>query len=196
LGGGALPPTPPLSPSNCTSGSLETKSKINILELGAGIGLCGIFLKKQFPESIGQVVITDLPEAIEAINKNIELNSLSVEADCIRAEVLSWGIESDSSKVAIDVFGNRHIDYVIAADCVYWECLFAPFAETLVYFANRGSKIIIAHVRRWKKDGKFFDLCKRKGLTVTILDEIVGTDTNEHTGQSIRSIKRIYQICK
>ncbi len=142
------------------------------------------------------MVVTDLPEAMETISSNIELNGLDHVSDSIQADVLSWGNEEDVNRISKVVLGGKRVDYIIAADCVYWECLFAPFAETLLSYANSGARIIIAHVRRWKKDGKFFDLCKRKGMTVEVLEELVGVDINENTGQSLRSIKRIYQIYK
>ena len=85
---------------------------------------------------------------------------------------------------------------VIAADCVYWEKLFKPLYDTIYLLVTEyDSEIIISHVKRWKKDEKFFKLC-RKNMTVEILDETREFVPAPHTGILTREIKKIYKIKK
>jgi predicted nicotinamide N-methyase len=65
-----------------------------IIELGAGIGLCGLFISALLQKkSINspQVILTDLPEAMEGLRHNISLNAL----EHIEAMVLRWGEKGD-----------------------------------------------------------------------------------------------------
>ena len=53
--------------------------------------------------------------------------------------------------------------------------------------------VIVAHVRRWKKDGKFFAMCK-KTMNVDVLEETVDSVINEATSEVSRRVTRIYKI--
>ncbi len=169
-------------------------SSINILELGAGVGLCGLFvsslIKVQHQDKKQNIIVTDLSEAIDRLNKNIELNDLG---DTVSAQVLSWGVESELDEVFAR-FNSPPL--VIAADCVYWECLFQPLFSTLQALTNRGCEVVIAHVKRWKKDAKFFALCRKGGMAVEVLVEAVEMVPAEHTGIPARQITRVYRITK
>lgn len=184
--------TPQLASCDHSSNSSTADPQLCILELGAGIGLCGMFIaammNKRFRTS---VALTDLPEAIEGLNLNVERNNLS---STVQSKVLSWGVSADVEAV-MSQFGGR-IPLVIAADCVYWECLYEPLFITLKDLIARGCKVIISHVRRWKKDGKFFAMCKKAGYAVTVLVEEVKTVPAEHTGIPTRQVTRIYCIEK
>ena len=93
----------------------------------------------------------------------------------------------------MDEFQGK-IPLVIAADCVYWECLYEPLFITMRALITRGCRIIISHVRRWKKDGKFFAMCRKAGFSVTTLVEDVVMVPAEHTGVPTRQVTRIYCI--
>ena len=63
---------------------------------------------------------------------------------------------------------------VLIADCVYWPELFAPLADTLCSLcAERDAVVLMAHTRRWKRDGQFFKMLVKKGLEVRKIDETV-----------------------
>ena len=65
-----------------------------MIELGAGIGLCGLYLAADIEHNsiFTDIVLTDLPEAMSSLNYNIELN-----ASRARAATLRWGNSVDLS---------------------------------------------------------------------------------------------------
>ena len=159
---------------------------MNILELGAGIGLCGLVCSAL---KFKKVILTDLPIAQEILQSNIDLN----ESMNTYAKVLSWGCQDDVINIMNELDRNIPL-LIIAADCVYWEILFKPLCDTikeLVMVYN--AEVIISHVKRWKKDEKFFKMCRRI-MIVELLDEIRELIPAEHTGIPTRVIKRVYRI--
>lgn len=225
----------------------DVNPALSVVELGAGIGLCGIYLAKYVSKLMADrvrnnsdtlevirsneskiprisrvnVIITDLPEAMPLISANIELNKAEYKCyedysidpssakditkgyqSCtthVEAAVLRWGNGDDHATIlrhcqSLDATNIPTL--IIAADCIYWESLFEIFADTLMFFASMGSTIIISHVKRWKKENRFFAICKKKGLHVEILHEVIDQVINENTNESSRRIRRIYQLSK
>lgn len=181
---------------------------VNCIELGAGLGLTGIFLSKYFQShsqlNISQMVLTDLPEALEGLNQNIQLNpTITTNSDfpipsipSISAMELSWGKDTKQIDHIFQSFSNISIPtIIIAADVIYWECLFLPLIESISYLCHTYQcKIFIAHIKRWKKDQKFLLLAKKHKLLVNILQENITMEIHEHTKQLEKQIKRIYCI--
>lgn len=85
---------------------------------------------------------------------------------------LPWGDESaPAAAAATDPRRFSTPSIVIAADVIYDAALFDPLLTTLaVYGAMRPPpRILIAHVRRWKRDKRFW-AAARKTFTVIELD--------------------------
>jgi predicted nicotinamide N-methyase len=177
----------------------------SLLELGAGIGLCGIVCSYL---GFKNVILTDLPVAMDLLKENIELNEplrqnhfvvknespdstkSSSSGSLISADVLSWG-NNEELDLVMQKFEEPPL--VIAADCVYWEHLFEPLFITVRELVARGCEVIICHVKRWKKDEKFFKMC-RKCMTVELLSEVKDMIPAENTGIPQRRISRILRI--
>ena len=195
----------------------------SVIELGAGIGLCGLVCSKLKCDA---VVLTDLPVALPLLETNIAINHQGGGDGEVTAMVLSWGCDDDLLAVmrAARRHGPDQRVVAIAADCVYWEVLFAPFFATLrALVLHHSVDVVIAHVKvrksiaarprrcrgpspplplpsparlqRWKRDEKFFKMCRRC-LTVDVLLERVDMVPHEHTGVPTKEIKRIYRISK
>ena len=170
-----------------------------VIELGAGIGLCGLYLSAC---GTGHVVVTDLGEAIEIMEKNISLNVHTQAADTgrvVEAKELRWGHHQDVENILANLpFDASLPPLIIASDCVYWECLFIPLFKTLCFLVEEhGCTVLISHVKRWKKDQKFFDMC-RKRMNVEIIKEDISyiQDENSFSGKERKQISRIYKISK
>jgi hypothetical protein len=59
--------------------------------------------------------------------------------------------------------------------------------------------VIIAHFKRWKKDSKFFALCKKYKLEVMVLEEKITKERDIHHNnpdneEMKKTIQRIYRI--
>ncbi len=177
-----------------------TPSFLNAIELGAGLGLTGMYITKYFNErsdstiKFNKTILTDLPEVMDILNTNILNNHLEQNVACCP---LDWNNISNVS----EIFNAHFTDItsppiVIAADVVYWECLFLPLVNILEELCMRGCRIITSHIRRWKKDQKFFQLCKKRHLTVDTILENVEMVPHEHTKEPTKQISRIYLIYK
>ncbi|RHZ00206.1 hypothetical protein DYB35_000622 [Aphanomyces astaci] len=168
----------------------------SVLELGAGIGLCGLVCYKLHATS---VVLTDLPVAMSLLDTNVLLNAVEPGEQIpstkqrVRPMVLSWGNESELAAVLATM--DKSSQWVcVAADCVYWEALFEPFFHTVrALVVDHHVDVILAHVKRWKKDERFFKMC-RKHMQVIQLVEDVSLELQEHTQDHHRVIKRIYRL--
>ena len=58
-----------------------------------------------------EVIISDLPEFIPLINMNIEVNKDLITGNTM-AKALTWGE---------DTISEHNFDYVVLADCIYYE---------------------------------------------------------------------------
>ena len=156
-----------------------------IIELGAGVGLNGIVLGLL---GCPYVTITDLPEAIELITRNIERNQhlLSSSSSIIHSDILRWGVNEDLRHYPITSMTNL---LIIASDCVYWEHLYSSFFETLDYFITTyNASIILSHFKRWKKEKKFFVMCEKRFKIEILYEKIeVVPIGDEHIDLSIRN---------
>jgi predicted nicotinamide N-methyase len=153
-------------------------SSTSVVELGAGVGLGGI-LAGMF--GCRTVLITDLAEAMPLIEKNITHNqALFPHPNNVHAAVLQWGDSADHLSRTADLHHSASstvssppTTLVIAADCVYWEHLYEPFYQTLLYFVcELGATVVLSHVKRWKRERKFFTLVSRR-MRLEVLFETV-----------------------
>lgn len=208
------------NPQHLHSNHSDDNTDLDMLELGAGLGLTSIYLAAYFnriePSSESclikshRIVCTDIAEAIPGIVENIALNqallmrnSTNDVSDVVAyGEELYWGQDEHIHRIMQQYFPycQRHeastrSPLVIAADVVYWENLFEPLSQVLTVLCKEYQcKIIIAHVKRWKKDSKFFALLKKKGLQVDTLAEDISMQEEENTGELRKHIQRIYRI--
>ncbi|GLJ29474.1 hypothetical protein SUGI_0581020 [Cryptomeria japonica] len=111
------------------------------------------------------VTITDLPHVLPNIEFNASVNEEPLQASrqggsvCVKA--LRWGEEEDVVEV------GHNFDLILASDVVYHENLFDPLLLTLKWLLlGNGEKdsnpiLLMAHLRRWKKDARFFKKAKK-----------------------------------
>lgn len=91
--------------------------QIKVLELGAGTGLVGLSWALKWKELYGteniEIFVTDLPEIVTNLKKNVSLNNLG---DFVQAEILDWTNPHDF----IDKFGHENeFDVILIADPIY-----------------------------------------------------------------------------
>ncbi|CAI4056119.1 S-adenosylmethionine-dependent methyltransferase SKDI_02G3790 [Saccharomyces kudriavzevii IFO 1802] len=93
------------------------QKKIKVLELGSGTGLVGLSWASKWKELYGtdkmEIFVTDLPEIVTNLKKNVSLNNLQ---DFVQAEILDWTNPQDF----IDRFGHENeFDIILVADPIY-----------------------------------------------------------------------------
>ena len=169
-----------------TSGALERlfgapPAEARVLELGTGVGLCGIFAAQAL--GCRRVVLSDLEEVLPATRASIGLNTPGLADRCV-ACALPWG---ESVAPALAAAGGG-VDVVLAADVVYWQHLHAPLLQTLRALCAHGAVALVAHTKRWGKDERFFAAC-RKALAVEVVRETV-----ERCAEGRRVVTRLYRI--
>ncbi|MED6120228.1 hypothetical protein PIB30_019020 [Stylosanthes scabra] len=116
------------------SGMLVLQGK-KIVELGSGCGLVGCIAALLG----GEVILTDLPDRLRLLRKNIETN---MKQFCLRGSVtateLIWGDDADPELV------KPMPDYVLGSDVVYSEGAVEELLETLGQLCGSNTTIFLA----------------------------------------------------
>ncbi|RDY03234.1 Protein-lysine methyltransferase METTL21D [Mucuna pruriens] len=116
------------------SGMLVLQGK-KIVELGSGCGLVGCIAALLG----GEVVLTDLPDRLRLLRKNIETNMKHVSLrGSVTATELTWGEDPDAELV------DPAPDYVLGSDVVYSEGAVVDLLETLVQLSGPNTTIFLA----------------------------------------------------
>ena len=84
-----------------------------VLELGSGTGLAGLAAAVC---GASKVYLTDLPDALPLLKKNLMANSFVLWGCDVKVESLPWGPEGDA---CVDKLPAHDIDVVLCADLVY-----------------------------------------------------------------------------
>ncbi|XP_056403222.1 protein N-lysine methyltransferase METTL21D [Hyla sarda] len=123
-----------------------------VLELGSGTGIVGIMAA-----TLGaNVTVTDLEDLQDLMKKNIESNSALITGFC-QAKVLKWGED------IVDI--SPYPDYILMADCIYYEESLKPLLKTLRDLASSETCILCCYEERTtgknpEIERKFFELLK------------------------------------
>lgn len=133
-----------------------------VLELGAGLGLCGIGIA-----ALGaDVVLTDRQSIAEGVLRH----NINANADIIgkaHAEPLEWG----RSRWAGPPRGITEWDIIIASDCIYTKSTQIALRFTLKQLIAPGSctRLIVSYVRRSCQCDTFAKYMQEDGFTVDVL---------------------------
>lgn len=131
--------------------TVHGKTKLSVLELGAGCGLVGIGLATVFPQT--EIVLTDLPDAAQLVLLNIK------QAKKARMSSLQWGV-LDWSHPPQKTDLPRNIDLVVIADCIYNTNSIPSLVQTIAYLLhhNSGARFLVARKPRHDSEELFFEL--------------------------------------
>ncbi len=115
----------------------------HVLELGCGLGLCGLLASQLNPH--GVVVLTDGDAlTMEKLAQNVEDNTVA-NGCAVTARPLLWGEHAELLAEFPDKF-----DLVLAADVIYEEEAIQPLLQTVVATLREGSEaaFILSFARR------------------------------------------------
>uniref|UniRef100_A0A8C6QSD8 Valosin containing protein lysine (K) methyltransferase n=1 Tax=Nannospalax galili TaxID=1026970 RepID=A0A8C6QSD8_NANGA len=110
-------------------------SRRSVLELGSGTGAVGLMAA-----TLGaDVVVTDLEELQGLLSMNIDLNKHLVTGS-VQAKVLKWGEDIEDL--------TSPPDYILMADCIYYEESLEPLLKTLKDLSGSETCIICCYEQR------------------------------------------------
>jgi len=140
------------------AGHPQLVTGMRVLELGSGCGLAGLTAAAVGAQ---QVVLTDIPDAIEHLNVNIRANrqSARIPEGVVKAQVLEWGDEDALAALQADY--REGFQVLLLSDCTYWRHLFKPLLNTVKWLAENCSlrgemRIMLAHTWRSEENEKVF----------------------------------------
>lgn len=132
------------------------------VELGSGVGLIGIMLRKL---GIEDVVITDIAELVPVMERNVEANGCRIQSlsgrrkneanvtdPVVVVEPLLW----NDAEAIRHIKEAGEIDYVIACDCIYSEASAVDLVATMDALAGEHTSVIcVSEVRNQAAQDKF-----------------------------------------
>uniref|UniRef100_A0A3Q4GEP0 Valosin containing protein lysine (K) methyltransferase n=1 Tax=Neolamprologus brichardi TaxID=32507 RepID=A0A3Q4GEP0_NEOBR len=136
------------------SSGVNVWSGRTVLELGAGTGVVGLMVA-----TLGaQVIVTDLEDLQTLLKMNIHENQALINSGSITAKVLKWG--EDVSEFL------PHPDYVLMADCIYYEQSIVPLVESLKLLCGPKTCIVCCYEQRTEGvnpevERQFFELLQQ-----------------------------------
>lgn len=119
----------------------DNKDAATILELGAGTGLVGIAAAAVL---CANVILTDLPEIVPNLDRNVDLNSDIVKArhGSARAAILDWTVPEEivykDDDDSVDTTSSSY-PLIVAADPIYSKDHPKWLVRTIAYHLKRGS---------------------------------------------------------
>ncbi|KAG2228213.1 hypothetical protein INT45_011005 [Circinella minor] len=138
------------------------------VELGSGVGLIGIMLAKL---GIEDVVITDIEELVDIMERNVEANDLFVRSLSGRRK--NEAVVQDHPSVVVEplLWNNKEainhvkeagkIDYLVACDCIYSEASAIDLVLTMDALATDETSVIcVSEVRNQAAQEKFLEQAK------------------------------------
>eukprot|EP00927_Polykrikos_kofoidii_P046785 TRINITY_DN40919_c0_g1_i1.p1 TRINITY_DN40919_c0_g1~~TRINITY_DN40919_c0_g1_i1.p1 ORF type:complete len:235 (-),score=24.76 TRINITY_DN40919_c0_g1_i1:314-1018(-) len=154
------------STRQCQLGSVVGK---RVLELGSGTGAVGLM----FAALGAEVTLTDLPQALELIHRNVVLNFGEEQSWRMpRVVALKWGEPLSQELGSFDI--------LVCSDLLFYRPLFTPLLSTVLEVVESGAKCLISQIDRgWQSE--FYQMLKDSGLTVEPVTDFdfrsyVGTD--------------------
>eukprot|EP00978_Attheya_sp_CCMP212_P007268 scaffold16926_cov59-Attheya_sp.AAC.2 len=150
-----------------------------ILELGAGLGLCGILAHKLGTRS---VVLTDGDtDTLAEMRHNVLINTNQTtekqdgsKISTITCRQLRWGRNVDTFfeqqkqvQTAINERWNGY-DIIMGSDIIYVEEIIEPLFQTVVTLLGKDGKFLLAYARRNVSIDLVFACAQRHDLTWTV----------------------------
>lgn len=155
-----------------------------VIELGSGCGIVGLEVAHLCPAS--DVLLTDLPEAMEILNYNIRKAKFSSSRGRVATAILDWdeSLPKDVAKV--------HYDLVIVSDCTYNADSIPALVKTIAALTvtSPAALVVISTKVRHDSEAIFFRLMAEVELiqvdhtTVSLPDRF-----RQDTGQSLEAVE-------
>ena len=130
--------------------TLQKDNHIKVLELGSGLGRCGI-LSHQLSHENTRTILTDGDtDVLKLLRMNIE-NNTKAKDDSISCQQLLWGKEHATTFLSQQPEG-RKFDIILGSDLIYVNSVIKPLFESVRILLRdaKDCKFIMAHCSRRK----------------------------------------------
>ena len=136
---------------------LQMLSGPRVIELGSGCGIVGLQLVQACCKA--QVLLTDLPEAMEVLERNISIANFAPGSQVSKA-VLNWD-ENVPEAIAVQTF-----DLVLVSDCTYNSDSIPALVRTLASLTERSPEalVVVSMKVRHASEAIFHELVLEAGL--------------------------------
>ncbi|XP_007886402.1 protein-lysine methyltransferase METTL21D isoform X2 [Callorhinchus milii] len=142
-----------------------------VLELGSGTGAVGLMAAAQG----AHVTVTDLEELQDLLNMNINENRHLVSGS-IQAKVLKWG------EIVHDILPDP--DYILVADCIYYEQSLEPLLKTMKELSGDKTVIICCYEKRTMGNNPKIEQCFFELLQCDFMIEEIPLDMHDEEYRS------------
>ncbi|RUS73376.1 hypothetical protein EGW08_018854 [Elysia chlorotica] len=113
-----------------------------VIELGAGTGAVGLVAATLGADSF----VTDLPELVPLMQQNLDKNRERIPGSC-QALPLKWG-DADQIKHLKETVFNDGPDYIMLADCVYYDDSVKQLVDTIVCLSSSKTTVLCSYEER------------------------------------------------
>ena len=97
--------------------------------------------------------MTDIPELVPLIKKNISMNVPSTPTSNIAIQDLDWTtLQSAPPTLRAKAFSFEGIDLLLVVDCVYHPGLVSPLVDTIRYLTTPGKTTVVVVVELRAED--------------------------------------------
>jgi SAM-dependent methyltransferase len=149
--------------------NIKTPKTSLVIDLGSGTGIVGIAIARL---GYANVILTDLPEALDLMHRNVAINPDIL----VSVERLIWG-DALPDTIKSYILSSREI-LITGADIIYRASLFGPLLDTLdsiwkLKTENSSIRCILANhsIRSYLTD--FYNLAQSRGFVKTHVSNVI-----------------------
>lgn len=138
-------------------GLTNRQKKLNIVELGSGCGIVGIFVGQIMSNC--HILLTDLPEAMPILDFNMQHAKL-MGGSVLQKSVLNW--DEELPKLVYD----RQTDLILISDCTYNVDSLPALVKTLSALLRHSmqAQVVVSMKVRHFSEAVFFELMNEAGI--------------------------------
>ena len=115
----------------------------------SGTGLLSIL----FSPLVRRYTVTDIPELMPLIKKNISMNISNMSRSNTVAQDLDWiTLQSTPATLRAKAFSFEVIDLLLVVDCVYHPSLVSPLVDAMQYLTTPGKTTVVVVVELRMED--------------------------------------------
>lgn len=147
---------------DCRNSKGEWNAQRTVVELGAGTGVVGLICA----HFGNDVVMTDLPEFLPLITKNISANKDLLKGKA-EARTLKWGCGVQDFQTP---------DVLLMSECVYYEKSVEPLVKTMTELCGPQTQVLLSYEDRESDANaaaleKFLQACQANFLVADVAEE-------------------------